>query len=123
MAKELLIFNDVISPHAHTSASLSKIMTFRSHTEKDPRCTVVDVFNEAGFSTVLLSNQAYLGTFETATSALFVACKNKYYSNIQSSTSYQSAYYDDVLLEQFENSFPKRETCCLFTPPRQPREI
>ena len=108
MAKELLIFNDVISPHAHTSASLSKIMTFRSHTEKDPRCTVVDVFNEAGFSTVLLSNQAYLGIFETATSALFVACKTKYYSNIQSTSSYQSAYYDDVLLEQFEKQLSQK---------------
>ena len=102
MADELFVFQDVISPHAHTSASLYKIMTFHSHTEKDYRCTVTDVFNKAGFYTILLSNQAYLGEFETATSALFSNCMTKYYSSMQATSFYQSAYYDDVLLDQFE---------------------
>lgn len=114
LRSQLFVFTDVISPHAHTSASLYKVMTFSSHTEPHYRCTVADVFNKAGFSTILLSNQAYLGEYETTTSALFSNCTQKDYSNMGTTSFYQSSYHDGILLKKLDAVFARKGKTVVF---------
>lgn len=76
-----VLFQDVISPHGHTTTSLMKCLTFSDHEGHAPRCSVVDVFNEAGVETFLYSNQMQFGVYETSTSLLMRNVDNAKYYN------------------------------------------
>lgn len=61
---DAFVFNDVISPHSTTIASLSKLFTFCNYeSEKDwyDYTNLIDVMNEAGYKTFWLSNQESSG--------------------------------------------------------------
>lgn len=63
-AGDAFVFNDVISPHSTTVASLSKLFTFCNYeSEKDwyDYINLIDVMNEAGYKTFWLSNQESSG--------------------------------------------------------------
>ncbi|WP_161555205.1 phosphoethanolamine transferase [Dokdonia sinensis] len=69
---ELLIYNDVISPHTHTITSLGKMLTLGDYDipEKKYNSTVVQLFNNVGFGTYWISNQRPMGIYETSTSII-----------------------------------------------------
>jgi len=80
---ELFIFNDVISPHTHTILSLEKTLTLSDYEQpdKEKNASIVQLANQAGFSTYWLSNQRPVGIHESIPTMLGNAAKYKYYVN------------------------------------------
>ncbi len=65
--KDLLLFDNVVSPHANTTESLRKALSF-AHFGNDElaaaKGSVVDYFNAAGFKTFWISNQNEAGPWD-----------------------------------------------------------
>ena len=91
---ELIIYNDVISPHTHTIASLKKLLTLGN--SKNPgaiiKGSVLQLFNRANYRTSWLSNQRPLGNYETETTALATSSDNLVFANTQDND------FDEVVL-------------------------
>ena len=64
---ELIIYNDVISPHAHSIASITKILTLGNYEqpERIGEGSIIQLANKANFETVWLSNQRPIGIYES----------------------------------------------------------
>jgi len=64
---DLIIYNDVISPHAHTIASITKILTLGNYEQpnKIGDGSIIQLANKANFETVWLSNQRPIGIYES----------------------------------------------------------
>jgi len=64
---ELIIYNDVISPHAHSIASITKVFTLGNyeHPDKIGDGSIIQLANKANFETVWLSNQRPIGIYES----------------------------------------------------------
>tara|TARA_B110000971_G_scaffold176993_1_gene182596 strand:+ start:1063 stop:2691 length:1629 start_codon:yes stop_codon:yes gene_type:complete len=64
---ELIIYNDVISPHAHSIASITKVFTLGNyeHSDKIGDGSIIQLANKANFETVWLSNQRPIGIYES----------------------------------------------------------
>ncbi len=76
---ELVIFNNVISPHTHTNTSLSKVLTLASFEEPERKFdgTVVQLFNKTGFRTYWISNQKPTGIYDTEVASMARNCEEK----------------------------------------------
>jgi len=64
---ELIIYNDVISPHAHSIASITKVFTLGNyeHPDKIGDGSIIQLANKANFETFWLSNQRPIGIYES----------------------------------------------------------
>jgi heptose-I-phosphate ethanolaminephosphotransferase len=64
---ELIIYNDVISPHAHSIASITKILTLGNYEqpERIGEGSIIQLANKANFETFWLSNQRPIGIYES----------------------------------------------------------
>ena len=103
--EDLLVFTDVIAAHAHTISALQKGLTFANHEGDPARCSLVDVLKAAGYHTVALSNQPWLGTHETASSRLLDrADESRHFNTSNTDGFYQTASYDEKLLPAFEQA-------------------
>ena len=102
-AKELEVYTDVISPHAHTINSLEKVLTManQEHPEAVKDGTLLQLMNRAGFKTYWLSNQNPIGADETLVTYLSKAAYRSHFTN---TTSWDSkvAVHDDRLIKPFE---------------------
>ena len=67
LKEELIIYNDVISPHAHSIASITKILTLGNfeYPDKIGEGSIIQLANKADFETVWLSNQRPIGIYES----------------------------------------------------------
>jgi len=94
---ELLIFRDVVSPHSHTIASLTKVLTLASHEHPDAATegSVIQLANAAGFATSWISNQRPVGINETLVTALSRAAGD---SRFVGMLSPGSVVHDEVVL-------------------------
>tara|TARA_B110000967_G_C18890991_1_gene567373 strand:+ start:1158 stop:2771 length:1614 start_codon:yes stop_codon:yes gene_type:complete len=63
----LEIYNDVISPHVHSIASITKILTLGNYESpyKKQEGSIIQLANSAGFQTTWLSNQRPIGVYES----------------------------------------------------------
>ena len=98
---ELLIFDDVITPNVHTIVALEKILTLSNFKEKKKsnNCSVVQLANEAGFSTYWISNQKPVGIHESIPTIIGSAAKHKYFL---ATDSYAYDIYDENILSSLE---------------------
>ena len=64
---DLEIYKDVISPHVHSIASITKILTLGNYESPDKKQegSIIQLANSAGFQTNWLSNQRPLGIYES----------------------------------------------------------
>lgn len=102
---ELFLFDDVISPHAHTSPALELILTFgdlRNNDLKYKYGSIIDFFNSAGFKTFWISNQYKYGSYDSGYSAIANAADEKIYINTNSWQSNKTNYYDEQLVIELE---------------------
>lgn len=83
LADELIIYENVISPHTHTISALSKVLTNASFDEGKHENTgsLIQLFNKAGFETYWLSNQCPIGAFESTVTALSNSCDRQIFIN------------------------------------------
>jgi len=91
---ELIIYDDVISPHTHTIASLKKMLTLGNSREPDAikNGSFIQLFNRTNYRTSWISNQRPIGNYETETTALANSSDNLIFVNIQDNN------FDEVLL-------------------------
>ncbi|MBI9017777.1 MAG: sulfatase-like hydrolase/transferase [Phycisphaerae bacterium] len=85
IASELFVFDDVVSPHAHTIAVMKKILTFASVDisleDTYDKGTMIHYLRKAGYKTYWLSNQNPIGIYETTTTVLAETCDEHKYIN------------------------------------------
>lgn len=88
--EELLVFKNVISPHAHTQVSINKIFTLADFKNNNPadNSSIVQLANSGGYQTFWISNQPPIGLNETLPTVIsnaanyskFIATDNDYYT-------------------------------------------
>lgn len=98
---ELIIFEDVITPHVHTILALDKILTFSDYNEpnKKENASVVQLANQAGFTTYWLSSQRPVGFHESMSTIIANASDEKYF---MATDNYTNTIYDEILLPQLD---------------------
>lgn len=81
---ELVVFNDVISPHTHTIPALEKVLTFgTTNTPSDKELgSLVQLVKAAGYKTYWISNQIPVGINETMVTMLSKAADYSYFTNL-----------------------------------------
>ncbi|MFD1614191.1 phosphoethanolamine transferase [Gelatiniphilus marinus] len=94
----LSVFKDVISPHAGTTASLTKAFSLQNHEQSSThQGSIVQLLNAANYETYWVSNQQPVGFAETEITKLVYACKNKFYLNTQDTEGLN--LYDEVIFD------------------------
>jgi heptose-I-phosphate ethanolaminephosphotransferase len=95
---ELVVFNDVISPHTHTIASLEKMLTLGDYEHPDKKYlgNVIDIISQADFKTYWISNQIPIGIYETQTTAIAKTASEVYFLNLGGEKEQLS--YDEKVL-------------------------
>lgn len=94
---ELVVFNDVVSPHANTISSLEKVLTFASvtHPNDKSKGSIVQLVKNAGYKTFWISNQIPLGVFETLVTMIGKTSDQSYFINM-GSAEVQSSYDENL---------------------------
>lgn len=97
----LIKFDDVISPFAHTAASLLRVLTFASNEDKvwEDKLDLVDLFNLAGYKSIFISNQEKASLPSSITSAIASRANKSIFANsITNDDKTIVSKYDEVLL-------------------------
>ena len=94
---ELIVFNDVISPHTHTITSLLKVLTLADFDNPDPtdNFSIVQMANEANYETYWISNQEPIGLTESIPTIIGRSAKNKFWLETE---NFYARIYDDKVL-------------------------
>jgi len=84
LRNELLVFNDVISPHTHTIPSLEKVLTFATTANPEAKeyGSLIQLVKTAGYKTYWISNQIPVGINETMVSIVAKAADYSYFTNL-----------------------------------------
>ena len=106
---ELIIFNDVVSSHAYTIASLTRALRF---TGKIIDGNIIQLLNSANFDTFWLSNQAPIGLYETLVTKIGMTAHNTQFTS--SETWFYKAPYDEVILPHFKKIVKKEGPLVIF---------
>jgi heptose-I-phosphate ethanolaminephosphotransferase len=95
---ELIIYQDVISPHANTISSLQKALTLGNYDYPEGRFkgTIIQLFNKAGFTTYWISNQQPIGIHETGITKLTKSCTKRFFLNTRSNRK-ESIFDENIL--------------------------
>lgn len=107
LKNELLIYNDVISPHAYSIGALTKILTLANYEspEKVSEGSIVQLVNSAGFDTYWLSNQRPIGPYESLITK--ISLSSKYHKFITTTIAGKSKVLDGELIKEFDKSIKK----------------
>ncbi|PQV48204.1 heptose-I-phosphate ethanolaminephosphotransferase [Jejuia pallidilutea] len=75
---ELLIYQDVISPHAYSVGALTKILTLGNYEAPEliTEGSILQLLNSVGFETYWLSNQRPIGPYESMITKIGLSSKN-----------------------------------------------
>ncbi|ANV98030.1 hypothetical protein BBW65_04085 [Helicobacter enhydrae] len=100
--KNLIIYNNVISPHAQTTLSLRKVLTFLNYENEDNKQDVytlgnlITLFNQANYSTFWISNQ--LGKTHGGVTSVIATSSKKYNFASQYKQNFEEVFHDGKLL-------------------------
>lgn len=100
---ELLVFENVTTPHTHTLEALDKVLLLEDNdnlVEKYNK-SLVQLFNAAGYSTHWLSNQESLGAFGNSTRYISKASDYEYF------TEGLIREHDEVLMQPLKDALEK----------------
>lgn len=89
---QLVVFENVISPHTHTIPCLEKMLTLGNYEnpEKKYDGTLVDIMKQAGFKTYWLSNQIPVGIYETLITSIAKSSDKVMFTNLGAEREQQS---------------------------------
>jgi len=104
LKNELLVYNDVISPHAYSIGALTKILTLSNYESpnKANAGSIIQLANKAGFDTYWLSNQRPIGQFESLITK--ISLSSDYQKFITTTVAGRSKVLDGDLFEEFYNT-------------------
>lgn len=98
---QLLIYKDVISPHAYSVGSLTKILTLGNY--ENPKGisegSLIQLINSAGFETYWLSNQRPIGPYESLITKISLSAKNHKF--LTTTLAGNNKVMDGELLDEF----------------------
>jgi len=111
--KELVVFEDVISPHTHTIPCLEKMLTLGNYENPNKKYegTIIELMKQAGFKTYWISNQIPVGIYETKSTAIAKSSNEVYFTNSGGEKEQQSLdekvfpYLDKVLKDDLAKKF------------------
>jgi len=116
--KEIIYFNNVISPCSNTLYSLLTSLTesdLENQKEFDKSISLIDIFHAAGFKTYWLSNQSPIGIWDNAVYNIAQTTDCPIFVNRHGNTSFENTYissYDEHLFQPLhtvlEDTFPKK---------------
>jgi heptose-I-phosphate ethanolaminephosphotransferase len=97
---EILVLNDVISPHAYTIGALSKGLTLGNAENPDGKYqgSILQLLNQAGFKTYWLSNQRPIGISDTQVTKIAKGADTSIFLNMNHTS--EKTPYDEVLLKE-----------------------
>lgn len=101
--KELMAFNDVITPHVHTLLALEKIMTLSDYDNPQPKVngSVVQLANAAGYKTFWISNQQPVGLHESISTIISNAAADR---RFETTNGYQYTIHDQSLINPLKKA-------------------
>lgn len=104
---ELLIYNDVISPHAYSIGALTKILTLANYEnpDKTDAGSIIQLINKAGFDTYWLSNQRPVGPYESLITKISLSSKHNKF--ITTTIAGNNKVLDGNLIDEFDNVINK----------------
>lgn len=97
----LLVFNDVISPHAYSVGSLTKILTLGNYENpgKVSEGSILQLANSANYTTYWLSNQRPIGPYESMITKISLSANtNKF---LTTTIAGNSKVLDEELIPEF----------------------
>ena len=112
---DIFVYQDVISPYAHTLNSIFAMYTDASLENKktiDESISLLDVFSAAGFKTFWLSNQSPVGIYDNSIFNLAQTAANVKFVNKSSGSSAEAFFkksYDELLLPELEKILANNE--------------
>jgi len=107
---ELFVFDDVISPHSHTIPVLNKVLTFANFEDMKPffdEGTLIELFKQAGFKTYWLSNQYFIGAYESVISC--IAKESDWYLFVNDENLNKEQSYDERMLTPFKKILEEKK--------------
>ncbi|WP_452221310.1 sulfatase-like hydrolase/transferase [Lacinutrix salivirga] len=106
---ELLIFKDVITTNTHTILALDKILTFSEFSEpnKKDNTSIIQLANQAEFTTYWLSNQRPIGMHEAVSTQIGTAADYEYFMTTENTND---ATLDEKLLPQLDSILKDAES-------------
>lgn len=103
----LVVFDDVISPHSHTDLSLQKVLTFSNYENASTpwymQQNLLDILNSAGYETYWLSNQEAISIYGNAPEIISRRAKHTRFSTLNDSFA-SGRIYDSVLLRLIDEA-------------------
>ncbi len=96
------IFNNYVAPGAHTVESLNRILLQNDKQNFRYENSVITLANKAGFDTYWLSNQGYLGEYDTSTSIIANKAKHTFFAN--KADFFSNTFTDLVLLPELKKA-------------------
>lgn len=102
--EDLLVYNDVISPHVYSIGALTKILTLANYENPDKvsKGSIIQLINSAGFNTYWLSNQRPIGSYESLITKISLSALK--YKFISTSIAGKSKVFDGNLIKEFEEA-------------------
>ena len=103
IASELTVMDSVISPHVHTIVALDKILTLSSfeNPTPEPNGSIIQLANQAGFTTYWISNQRPVGLHESIPTILGSAAERTHF---MATDDYSFTIHDDSILPALEEA-------------------
>lgn len=101
---ELLVYNNVISPHVYSVGALTKILTLGNYENPQDvsKGSIIQLLNKAGFKTYWLSNQRPIGPFESMITKISLSAKE--YKFLTTSIAGNSKVLDEALLDEYDKA-------------------
>lgn len=116
-SRNLIVFDNVISPHAQTTLSLRKVLTFLDYeNERDIQKAyeygnLISIFNSANYSTFWISNQMDKNNGIIGAIASF-ATKNDFVSRFKQ--TFDDVFFDEKILPSIDGFMGNNKTHNLF---------
>lgn len=110
--KNLVLFNDVVSPHSHTTLSLRKVLTFLNYENEEyyykiySNGNLISLFNLAGYSTFWISNQMDKNNGIIGAIASF-AQSDDFISRFKQ--NFDDVFFDEALLPSLDGALNKNK--------------
>jgi len=104
--KELLVFNNVVSNHTHTTQTLTYALTSANQYNEETladRISIINLLKAAGFNTAWISNQVRYGIWDNHVGVIADNVDHKIYFNKYVGKTFKNKNNDEIVLDAVED--------------------
>ena len=112
LSDSLVIYNDVISSHVFTTASMYDILTLSNHENQDNKNTLISYLQNAGYKVYWLSNQRPVGFHDNLVSRLASEADESFF--LSHNDFRHSTLYDEILLPKISDRLNQKHKMVIF---------